>query len=242
MLMESDLLPYASAELPPGPWVVFAPHADDETFGMGGSLLLAQRQGIQVCVVFMTDGALGGDGDPGALVATRVTEATRATAELGISDLVFLAEGDRQLQVGDRLVGRVAEILRQRQPRSVFFPTPLEYHPDHRATAELVWRCLQRHRDLDIRAYSYEISTLAPINLLVDVTSVAERKYDVVRLYASQLTQAKYLALVQSVDTARTFSLPMDRVAAEGFFHFSELDASLQEQLVASVRRFFQGL
>ncbi len=27
--------------LPLGPWLVFAPHADDETFGMGRSLLKA---------------------------------------------------------------------------------------------------------------------------------------------------------------------------------------------------------
>ena len=46
ILEEGQLLPYSSNDLPPGPWLVFAPHPDDETFGMGGSLLLASGQGI----------------------------------------------------------------------------------------------------------------------------------------------------------------------------------------------------
>ena len=38
---EHILVPFSVSELPPGPWLVFAPHSDDETFGMGGSLLKA---------------------------------------------------------------------------------------------------------------------------------------------------------------------------------------------------------
>ena len=40
MLPESELIPYGSSELPPGPWLVFSPHPDDETFGLGGSRFL----------------------------------------------------------------------------------------------------------------------------------------------------------------------------------------------------------
>ena len=36
---EHMLLPYSLSDLPAGPWLVFAPHADDETYGMGGTLL-----------------------------------------------------------------------------------------------------------------------------------------------------------------------------------------------------------
>ena len=58
---ESSLLPYTPSALPPGPWLVFAPHADDETYGMGGALLLAKAQKIETHVVVLTDGALGGE-------------------------------------------------------------------------------------------------------------------------------------------------------------------------------------
>lgn len=239
---ENQLLPYTVADLPPGPWIVFAPHPDDETFGMGGALLLASQQGIETHVVFVTDGALGGAGDQEALVARRKEEARAATSELQVSEIHFFGEPDRGLCLTDQLIQRTVALLRQVCPASVFFPTPLEYHPDHRVTAELAWRSIQQIDEFPIDGYSYEISTLAPINLLLDVSSVAEKKYEVVRMYASQLTQAKYLALVQAVDTARTFSLPIDRVAAEGFFHFRDPSLTLQQQIEACIPHFFEGV
>ena len=242
ILEEKQLLPYASSDLPPGPWLVFAPHPDDETFGMGGSLLLAKKRGIETHVVFVTDGALGGDGNREALVKERMKEATAATAELQVDEIYFFGESDRGLRLTDKLLERTEALLRRVQPHSVFIPTPMEYHPDHRVTAELGWQSAKRINNCTIDVYSYEISTLAPINILIDVSEVADKKYEVVKIYASQLTQAKYLALVQAVDTARTFSLPIDRVAAEGFYYFSDREATLQEQVERAIPAFFCGI
>ena len=60
MIQEDALIPYQTSPIPKGPWLVFAPHPDDETFGMGGSLLLAASEGIDVVLVVFTDGSLGG--------------------------------------------------------------------------------------------------------------------------------------------------------------------------------------
>ncbi len=79
ILEEYQLLPYNNSDLPRGPWLVFAPHPDDETFGMGGSLLLAKQQNIATHVVFVTDGALGGEGDREAVSQERMEEARAAT-------------------------------------------------------------------------------------------------------------------------------------------------------------------
>jgi LmbE family N-acetylglucosaminyl deacetylase len=88
--------------------------------------------------------------------------------------------------------------------------------------------------------YSYEITTQAPINLLIDTTDVAAEKYDVVNLYTTQLTQSKYLALTQAMDTARTFTLALDRHAAEGYFHFAARDETLESYLLESTSKFFE--
>jgi len=241
ILQEHHLLPYSSSELPRGPWLVFAPHPDDETFGMGGSLLLAKEQNIETHVVFVTDGAMGGEGDRELLVQKRMEEAKAAASKLQVDQIYFFGESDRGLAVTEPLLARIRQLLQEIQPCSVFFPSPMEYHPDHRVTAELAWQSVRRIDEFHIDAYSYEISTLAPINVLIDVTEVADRKYEVVKIYASQLTQAKYLALVQALDTARTFSLPIDRVAAEGFFKFSDHDATLHDQVQQSIQSFFRG-
>ncbi|MCH8173833.1 MAG: PIG-L family deacetylase [Proteobacteria bacterium] len=242
MLLESELLPYTTSEIPEGPWLVFAPHPDDETFGMGGSLLKARNQQLDTHVVFVTDGALGGNGDKEALIQRRIDEATSATTLLGVKTIHFFGEPDRGLRVCDRIIDKIEKLLEEIKPRSVFFPTPMEYHPDHRVTAELVWKSVQNSKWFTGGAFAYEISTLAPINLLIDTSEVAAEKYDVVKIYASQLTQTKYLALVQAIDTARTFSLSMDRIAAEGFFNYADKNLSLEEQLTRSIPPYFEGV
>jgi len=242
MLMESDLVPSQVSELPEGPWLVFAPHADDETFGMGGSLLLARDKGIQSHVVFVTDGALGGEGNPEDLIKKRIAEATQATDALGVNSIQFLGEPDRGIRVCSRLLDKISKILETINPRSIFFPTPMEYHPDHRVTTELVWTSLQKLAGQTIDAYSYEISTMAPINLLIDISQVKNEKYDIVKGYVSQLNQARYLALVQAIDTARTYSLPINFIAAEGFYKFSDKNLSIQEQLLQTIPPLFEAL
>ena len=84
MLPESGLIPYACSDLPAGPWLVFSPHPDDETFGLGGSLILASQQNVETHVVFVTDGALGGTTEQDSLVNCRKAEAKRAAVSLGI--------------------------------------------------------------------------------------------------------------------------------------------------------------
>ena len=237
---ETSVVPYHTSPLPIGPWIVFAPHADDETFGMGGSLLLARDQGIETHVVIVTDGALGGEGERGAIVTARAEEARRACQALGISQIHFMGQPDRSLQVTEETTNMVTKLINLSNAASVFFPTPLEYHPDHRVTANLVWSSVAQMVGFKGDLYSYEITTQAPINLLIDTTDVAAEKYDVVNLYATQLTQSKYLALTQAMDTARTFTLALDRHAAEGYFHFAARDETLESYLLESTSKFFE--
>lgn len=240
MLGENSVIPYHTSSIPEGPWLIFAPHADDETFGMGGSLLLARNQGIQTHIVIVTDGALGGEGDRQTLINARAEEARRACAALGVTQLYFMEEPDRGLIVSQKTLAKAKELITSTKAASVFFPTPLEYHPDHRSTAELVWAAVNGLSDFQGEIYSYEITTQAPINLLIDTSEVALEKYSVVDLYATQLTQSKYLALTQAMDTARTFTLPLDKTAAEGFFHFADRSTPLREQLLSSVDHYFR--
>ena len=242
ILAENELVPYITSDIPDGPWLTFAPHADDETFGLGGSMLLAKQKNIETNVVFVTDGALGGDKDHESLVEKRVEEAKRATSALGVTNTYFFAEPDSGVRVCERLINKISTLIEETNPNSIFIPTPLEFHPDHRATSELVWRSVQRLVSYTGDVYSYEVSNLAPINLLIDTSAVAHQKYEIVKIYASQLTENKYLNLVKAVDTARTFSLPLDTIAAEGLFKFTDRTASLQTQLARSIKPFFHAL
>jgi len=225
---EHILIPFSPSELPPEPWLVFAPHADDETFGMGGSLLKAKKQGMRAHVVILTDGALGGDRD--GLVEIRQQEARAAAQMLGLEDLQCWNEPDRGLELSVGLSDRIAAAISSIEPASVFFPGPMEIHPDHRAAGFAVWDALQQVYQLNkIKplAIAYEISVQNPINFCIDITGEIAGKETVMALYSSQNSENNYPELVIALNKTRTLSLSSEVKYAEGFFQFSEEDLAI---------------
>ena len=221
MLQEIDLIPYSTADLPPGPWLVFAPHPDDETFGMGGSLLLASDHHIKTQVVVLTDGALGGAGGD-ELIILRKQEAKAAAECLGVENLTFWDLPDRGLTISVGNIQKVTNVLTAFKPASIFFPSPMEIHPDHRITAYLVWEGARRCNSFSGQVIAYEVGVQAQINTLLDISSVSERKREAMALYASQLKENNYIDVVQGLDRARTYTLPKNVSAAEGFYHYAK--------------------
>ena len=224
---EDILIPFHASPLPKGPWVVFAPHADDETFGMGGSLLKAKEQEIETHLVILTDGSMGGEGDD--LVQVRLNEAHQAAESLGINSLHTWSERDRSLAPSEELINRTSSLILKISPSTVFFPGPLEIHPDHRAASVLVWKALQKVK-LRVEPptpISYEIGVQNPVNLLIDVTQQIAEKKKVMEIYASQNKENNYPELVLALDKGRTFSLPREVEFAEGFFEYQVADLNL---------------
>ena len=228
---EHKLIPFKTSPLPQGPWLVFAPHADDETYGMGGSLLKAREEGIQTHLLVMTDGALGGNKED--LVDVRNREVQEAARILGINSVDSWQEPDRGLALSDVLVDRIAQKIKEVGAVSVFFSGPLELHPDHRTTALLVWAAVQKlsSEGFSVEAYSYEIGVQNPVNLFIDITAQRLRKEQAMTIYASQNDENNYEELVISLDKGRTFTLPAAVSHAEGFYLYSkeELATSLKE-------------
>lgn len=238
---EHILIAFEASELPPGPWLVFAPHADDESFGMGGSLLKAKAAGVATHVVVVTDGALGGNTED--LVAVRTSEVKQAGALLGLESLQFWQVPDRQVSVDENLITRALEAIAALHPASVFFPAALEIHPDHRATGHLVWQALQRAHvsGLSPTPYAYEIGVQNPINMFIDITEQADAKMEVMNVYCSQNSENNYPELVRSLDKGRTFSLPSEVKFAEGYYRFAaaDLHGSLQKATQGIIDRYY---
>jgi len=187
---EHCLIPYRCSGLPPGPWLVFSPHPDDETFGMGGTIACAKLSAVPVDLVVMTDGSAGGNIDnPDELTLARRTELECAAELLGIRHKSYLDLPDRALSSETRAISSVQDILESRNYRSVFFPSPLEFHPDHRATSKYVWQAIQNTECEPIEVYHYEISTQSPINCLIDITHACLIKRQAMQCYVTQLEE-----------------------------------------------------
>ena len=192
----------------------------------------AKTEGVETHLVVLTDGAFGGERED--LVKVREEEVNRAAQLLGIKSLHCWSEPDRGLDHNESLVGKITDTIRTLAPAVVFFPGPFEIHPDHRATAFLVWAALQQlpGNGAAPEAIAYEIGVQNPVNLLIDVTEQYAGKKEAMAIYASQNSENNYQELVLALDKGRTFSLPAQVEFAEGFFQFQSKDMALSLQEV----------
>ena len=229
MIPEHQIIPYETSGLFPGPWLVLAPHPDDESFGMGGSLACAAATGIDTRVLILTDGALGGQQTN--LIEIREAEAKAAADVLDIGQVDFLGEQDRALRPTEELVIQLGIYIRSSNAATVFFPGVLEPHPDHRAAAELAWRALAWLNDAEIQAAAYEISVQSPINRLIDISAWMDAKRQALACYASQLGENNYADIVAALNKARTFTLPPEVEYAEGFYLYSKEERASNQTL-----------
>ena len=241
MISEAHIVPYETQHLPleNGPWIVFAPHADDESFGMGGTIAKATQAGIEVELVVMTDGALGGEQED--LVKIRKEEASAAAAILGMNPPTFLDNRDRELCINEAALAQVRDVILKVQPRAVFFPGPFELHPDHRVTAQLVWAVLQELNKAEIAPFSYEVLVQSPVNTLVDIGAFLDSKKKAMAAYASQINENRYESIALAMNQLRSLTLPATISHAEGFYRFSSenLQKNLSEIVVGKISSFF---
>jgi len=239
-LNEGDYLPQSPGALFDGGWLVFAPHADDETFGMGGTIALARAAGIDVHVVLMTDGALGGVSS-GSLMEAREREMAQALTVLGGASFECWRQPDRGLLPQAEIVARVAALVGSGKYRSVFFPAFTEPHPDHRATARIVWDGLRRAA-FPALPVSYDISAYGPCNRLLDISPVHARKQQAMAVYASQQAERPYTEKVLAFNRSRTWSLPLTVEYAESFYVYDPCDCDAEQMLARVLARYLEGL
>jgi LmbE family N-acetylglucosaminyl deacetylase len=118
--------------------LVFGAHPDDAEFHAGGFLTLHADAGSRIRIVSMTDGSAGHHAlDRVSLARRRRDEAERAAALLGAEMRVWDTP-DGELVPTLALRRKVIAEMREFEPDLVLTHRIYDYHPDHRATGELV--------------------------------------------------------------------------------------------------------
>lgn len=183
--------------------LVLAPHVDDETIGLGGTLLAHKAQGASVTVVYLTDGAGSqGGGDKEALKTARRNEAEAVRARFRLDEAVFLDAPDGGLNEAVKdaaFVKRFEALAEHLQPTVIYLPTMVDCHPDHRATGELL---MGLSGDLTVRLY--EINTAIPperINVVVDISDCAGEKAAATEIFKSQVIDFDGFLTLSSLKT-----------------------------------------
>ncbi len=225
VLNEHELVPYeAWNDWRPRSLLVLAPHPDDEVFGCGGLLALAQRSAWRTRVIVVTDGGQGGHAP--TREAESLAAATALAGDGAPGDTEFWRLPDRGVVPDDKLRQRVESAVLEARADWVIAPSPFEVHPDHRAVCRVAIEALSNLQSLGhaTRLVFCEIGQPLIANMLVDISAVAALKSLAAGCFASQLSVQPYHDQVAGLNRQRSYTLGPKVSHAEGYWCVDPVD------------------
>lgn len=224
--------------------LVLSPHFDDDVIGCGGTLHKHVLAGDDVTIIYFTDGREGDPDNPDKDIveATRKQEAIRATAILGIKNLIFLDEPETQLKVNKKLLKKLIEIFEKLKPDLVYLPSFVENHIDH-FELNRIFLHLVRHLNMNFNVCAYEAWTPIPPNIIVDIGQVIKKKEQALREYKSQIKYVDYLSTTLGLNKYRSAMNLQGRSFAEAFFYITCMEyISLIKNLCLNKKIFIDDI
>lgn len=185
----------------PNKVVVIAPHPDDETLGVGGTIARFIEKKIDVSILVVS-GHLPPLYEESSFQQTK-KEATEAFEILGVKNYEFLeipATMVNQEPVS-KLNGKITKFIKNNNPDWVFIPFP-DRHIDHRIIFDasvVASRPVGDNHPKTVLAYEtlsethWNVPGIEPAfvpEFFIDITSQIDKKSDALAKYASQISSA----------------------------------------------------
>ena len=215
--------------------LVVAPHADDETLGVGGTIAKHVTSGDRVTVAIMT----GHGSEPHPLWpeetwTTVRDEARQALALLGVHDILFREIPAAMVaeQPQWQLNAITQEVLDRVRPEVLYVPFPFDMHKDHREifhSLSVAWRPSNPNGHGVKEIYAYEVPSEthwnAPYlepgfvpNTWLDIGEHLQMKLRALKCYDSQIPAWPHARSVEALEhLARWRGSQVGVEAAEAF-------------------------
>lgn len=193
--------------------LVIAPHPDDEVIGMGGVMAQMVRNGCNVDVISLT---FGGD-------EQSKDEAENAARVLGYKFTHFFEFKPKHIPVDLNTLKIFAENINDKKPDIIFLPFILDDHDDHRRANELLLATDENGLLKDVsgvQIWAYQVYTALPVNCVVNITDVIDKKSEAVSCYISRFKQRDWAHYASGLSAFNVRFLDgcTDRAYAEVFF------------------------
>jgi LmbE family N-acetylglucosaminyl deacetylase len=157
-------------------------HPDDIELGIGGTVSLLARNGVEVVMAIVSVPA---DYD------TRVAEAKDSAAILGCELRILMEGGCRRIEDAKnyQLVGMLDELVKEFNPAAILTHGPTDFHRDH-VTIYQATVPTQRLAQFDLYSYVPTMTRPVPVpfepNAFVDISSSIETKLKAIAAHKSQ--------------------------------------------------------
>ncbi|MCL5794937.1 MAG: PIG-L family deacetylase [Patescibacteria group bacterium] len=196
-----------------------SPHPDDDVFACGGTIYKHTKAGDKVTVLYLCDGSKGnlkGIRDS-SLISKRKKEAQASAEIIGIEELIFWSYKDGKLESNSIALKGLKTLIDELKPEIIYVPSFLDNHPDHRATAEILYRVLKNNTDLKTLIAMYELWTPFFPNRLIDISNVINIKKEAINAHITQLKSRGYEKVVLALNQYRA-EINNIKGYAEAFF------------------------
>jgi LmbE family N-acetylglucosaminyl deacetylase len=204
--------------------IVIAPHPDDETLGVGGTLLRRKSEGASLAWLIITSISLD-MGWSAEKVKQRNDEIQRITALYGFDEVYSLNFQTTRLDTipMSDLVAAVSSVFKVFKPDEIFVPHSADVHTDHRIVFDAVIACTKWFRHPSVkRVLAYETlsetdfglradKTFRP-NVFVDIEQFLSGKLQAMDIYASEVGEFPFPRSQEAIRALATL-----RGAASGF-------------------------
>ena len=216
--------------------LVIAVHPDDETIGCGGTLLKLKDLGYEVHWLIATEATTEG-GFSAEFIKKRQTEIEAVTHKYQFSAVHRLGLPAAQVEtipVG-KIVQKIATILKEVSPDTLFLPFREDVHSDHRILFDAAFSCTKSFRQPSLRRI-YMMETLsetefAPAipgmsfvpNSFVDISPYFDKKLEILNYFESEVTEHPFPRSIANVKALATYRGAMAQCQyAESFMLLKE--------------------
>jgi N-acetylglucosamine malate deacetylase 1 len=208
--------------------LVLTPHADDETFGVGGTLLRHIARGDDVHVVLFSDNVASIDDpamDGDAVRTLRADEFRAAMTHLGIRHVTLLDLPDARFRAGSESCPELAALFVENPPDVLYLPSLFDNHHDHRVLN--IWM-LHTVRTVPVSRMllrGFEVWSPLPATTVADISAEVATKREAMRLYGSQNDAIDYVHHILGLNAYRAMTFGGKRAThAEAFLELSADD------------------
>lgn len=217
--------------------LVIAPHPDDETLGVGGTLLRHRAEKSKIHWLLLTE--MKKDRFSAEQIRTRSREINKVAQAYHFDSVHCLkhpASALDRIPVSE-LVEGIAQVFRTVKPNMVYLPFYGDIHTDHKIAFEASLACTKWFRFPTVKKIAvYETLSETDViakqstgvfspNLFVDISSFLSKKLEIAKIYKSEYGKFPFPRSRKAIE-----SLAALRGAAAGY-HAAEAFMVLKERI-----------